>query len=128
MAAASFGEFGDSKEDWLSYTERMQQYFLIKRIGLLNVSALCRFMPYQIDAFLSVYYRHVSQHQLCSLEQLFISLVALGWKVLSVLCCVCVCVCVCVYVLQSRAYIQSCTYNPATVQMPQSVHNFSTRV
>ena len=28
MAASGFAEFDESKEDWLSYTERMQQYFV----------------------------------------------------------------------------------------------------
>ena len=28
MAAASFGEFDDSKEVWLSHTDQMQQYFV----------------------------------------------------------------------------------------------------
>ena len=29
----SFGEFDDSKEDWLSYTERMQQYFVANAVS-----------------------------------------------------------------------------------------------
>ena len=33
MAAASFGEFDNSKEDWLSYTEQMQQYFVANAVS-----------------------------------------------------------------------------------------------
>ena len=33
MAAATFPEFDDSKEDWLSYTERMQQYFVASAVS-----------------------------------------------------------------------------------------------
>ena len=33
MAAATFPEFDDSKEDWLSYTERMQQYFVANTVS-----------------------------------------------------------------------------------------------
>ena len=29
--AASFGDFDADKEDWLSYTERLQQYFLANK-------------------------------------------------------------------------------------------------
>ena len=32
MAASSFAEFDESKEDWLSYTERMQQYFVVNGV------------------------------------------------------------------------------------------------
>jgi hypothetical protein len=32
MATPTFGEFDDSKEDWLSYTERMQQYFVANAV------------------------------------------------------------------------------------------------